>query len=223
MPVVARQSVCSGFRGGDVARRCSDAVGGAAGRPRGPAVSSGADLRAHVLGDHLHDGHRRHREEGPDDAEGWLTPPSISPPSAWSPRLNGAPAIHCCSESRPAEAWSTRSFPWDRTRPAADHRSRAVRADIWVMGQLWSVLLPLLFGLLRSTALWPPRNGSSDGTCPHAGRAHRGRGPVGGLQRTDRRTRPAGPARQGDDAGLQEPAGPPFSTGVAGVAVPDRP
>jgi predicted PurR-regulated permease PerM len=29
-------------------------------------------------------------------------------------------------------------------------------ALFWVMGQLWSVLLPILFGLLLSTVLWPP-------------------------------------------------------------------
>jgi len=29
-------------------------------------------------------------------------------------------------------------------------------ALFWVMGQLWSILLPILFGLLLSTVLWPP-------------------------------------------------------------------
>ena len=29
-------------------------------------------------------------------------------------------------------------------------------ATFWVMGQLWSILLPVLFGLLLSTVLWPP-------------------------------------------------------------------
>ena len=26
----------------------------------------------------------------------------------------------------------------------------------WLMGQLWSILLPILFGLLLATILWPP-------------------------------------------------------------------
>ena len=29
-------------------------------------------------------------------------------------------------------------------------------AAFWVMGQLWSVLLPIFFGLLLATILWPP-------------------------------------------------------------------
>ena len=29
-------------------------------------------------------------------------------------------------------------------------------ALFWVMGQLWSILLPILFGLLLATILWPP-------------------------------------------------------------------
>ncbi|HEY7815966.1 MAG TPA: AI-2E family transporter, partial [Nakamurella sp.] len=29
-------------------------------------------------------------------------------------------------------------------------------AAFWLMGQLWSVLLPIFFGLLLATILWPP-------------------------------------------------------------------